>query len=299
MKSSSFTTQQKQDIQWHLKTFVESFTSQRRASEALDNCSEATIISMLNESKWSDVSDAMWLNVGKQIGAFKRRSKLVETQDFQTLTLYYSLAKEEGATFAITGGAGSGKTYAGKWYAEANRKRSVFYLECASYWNKKHFLGNLCQALGKNAAGLSIPEMMDTIVRELSRLNQPLIILDEIDKLSDNVLIFYITLYNELNGLCGFVLQSTNQMQKRMMKGLRSNKTGFQELFSRIGSKFIELHGSTPAEVREMCVENGINQEEDIRAIINEYQGDLRRVERQLLKHSAKQFRNKQKSLAA
>lgn len=299
MKQQSFTPQQKQDIQWHLKNYVSTFSSQRRASEALDNCSEATLISMLNESKWNDVSDAMWLNVGKQIGAFKRRSKLVETLDFQTLCLYYSLAKEEGATFAITGGAGSGKTYAGKWYAEAKRKQNVYYLECASYWNKKHFLGNLCQAIGKNAAGLSIPEMMETIVRELSRQHQPLIILDEIDKLSDNVLIFYITLYNELNGLCGFAMQSTNQMQKRMMKGLRTNKTGFQELFSRIGSRFIELKGTTPDEVREMCVENGITQEEEIRGIIHEYQGDLRRVERQLLKHSAKQFRNKKNSFAA
>jgi DNA transposition AAA+ family ATPase len=296
---SQFTTQQKQDIQWHLRNFVSSFSSQRQASNALDNCSEATIISMLNESKWNDVSDAMWLNVGKQVGAFKRRSQLVETQDFQTLTLYYSLAKEEGATFAITGQAGSGKSYAGKWYAEAKRKQNVYYLECAAYWNKKLFLSNLCQAIGKNAAGLSIPEMMETIVRELSRQHQPLIILDEIDKLSDNVLIFYITLYNELNGLCGFVMQSTNQMQKRMMKGLKTNKTGFQELFSRIGSRFIELHGSTPAEVREMCQVNGITQEEEVSAILNEYQGDLRRVERHLLKASAKKLRAQTKSLAA
>lgn len=293
------TENQKTDILRLLKNYVNTFPSQRKASESLDNCSEATVISMLNPAKWSDVSEAMWLNVGKQLGAFRRRSQMVETQDFQTLILYYSLAKEEGATFAVTGGAGSGKTYAGKWYAEANRKRNVYYLECAAYWNKKLFLSNLCQAIGKNAAGLSIAEMMETIVRELSRQHQPLIILDEIDKLSDNVLIFYITLYNELNGLCGFVMQSTNNMQKRMMKGLRTNKTGFQELFSRIGSKFIELHGTTPNEVREMCEVNGITQEEEIRAIINDYQGDLRRVERHLLKASAKKLRSHQKSLAA
>jgi hypothetical protein len=38
----------------------------------------------------------MWINVGKQVGAFKRKNKMVETADFSTLMLYYSLAKEEG-----------------------------------------------------------------------------------------------------------------------------------------------------------------------------------------------------------
>lgn len=299
MKQTIITEGQKTDIQFLLKNYVNTFPSQRKASESLDNCSEATVIAMLNQSKWHDVSESMWLNVGKQLGAFKRKSQLVETMDFQTLILYYSLAKEEGATFAIVGGAGFGKTYAGKFYSEANRKRNVYYLECAMYWNKKLFLSNLLQAIGKNANGLSIPEMMETIVRELSRQHQPLIILDEIDKLSDNVLAFFITLYNELNGLCGFVMQSTNHMQKRMLRGLRQNKTGFQEVFSRIGSRFIELKGTTPDEVRELCVENGVNQEEDIRAIINEYQGDLRRVERNILKHSAKTLFSKLKKAAA
>jgi Cdc6-like AAA superfamily ATPase len=296
---STMTDNQKQDIQWHLKQYVNTFASQRLASTSLENCSEATLIAMLDQSKWHQVSEAMWLNVGKQVGAFKRRSQLVETMDFQTLVLYFSLAKEEGATFAITGGAGFGKTYAAKWYAEANRKRNVYYLECAMYWNKKMFLGNLLKALGKSPEGFSIGEMMEMIVRELSRQHQPVIILDEIDKLSDNVLVFFITLYNELNSLCGFVMQSTNAMQKRMMKGLKKNTTGFQEVFSRVGSRFIELKGTTKQEVTELCQANGIDSEEEIATIVNEYHGDLRRVERNILKHSARKMIANMKKAAA
>lgn len=291
---NTITEQMKQDIQWHLKNYVNTFRSQNAAAMSLDNVSEATVISIL-QGKFALISEQMWLTVGKQVGAFKRKSKLVETMDFQTLVLYYSLAKEEGATFAITAGAGHGKTFSAKWYAEANRQKNVYYLECAMYWNKKQFLGNLLEAMGKSPAGLSIPDMMQVIVRTLSRQHQPLIILDEIDKLADNVLIFFITLYNELNSLCGFVMQSTNQMQKRMMRGLKKNATGYQEFFSRIGSKFIELNGTTPQEVRAICEENGLTNEEEIRAIIADYSGDLRRVERQLLKHAAKSFTAKLK----
>lgn len=294
---TSITDLQKSDIQFLLKKYVSSHQSQRAAANSLENVSEATIIA-IQQGKFSQISESMWLNVGKQLGAFKRKSQLVETLDFQTLVLYYSLAKEEGASFYVTGGAGFGKTYTAKFFAEANRSRNVFYLECAMYWNKKQFLGNLLQAMGKSGNGLSIGEMMEAIVRDLSRRHQPVIILDEFDKLPDVVMTFFITLYNELNSMCGFVMQSTNHMEKRLMRGLRTNKTGYQEFFSRIGSRFIQLKGTTPAEVKEMCIENGISSPEEIASIINEYNGDLRRVERNILKHTAKVLRNKIKTTA-
>lgn len=289
MKNEQISKRQREEIQHFLRQYVRSFSSQNKAAATLDNCSEATVINILKGGEaWKSVSEGMWINVGKQVGAFKRKSVKVETSDFNTLHLFYSLAKEEGATFYIIGGAGFGKTYAGQWYAKENRQNDVFYLECAMYWKKKDFLTNLIQALGKSSDGLAIGEMMALIVRTLSNRHKPVIILDECDKLSDSVLTFFITLYNELNTVCGFVMQSTNHMEKRMMKGLRTNKTGYQEFYSRIGRKFIELHGTTPDEVREMCLENGITKEEEIRTIINDYQGDLRRVERHLLRHNAK-----------
>jgi hypothetical protein len=83
---------------------------------------------------------------------------------------------------------------------------------------------------------------------------------------------------------------------KRVMRGLRTNKTGYQEFFSRIGGRFIELTGTTPEEVRELCNANGIRKEEEIRAIINDHKGDLRRVERHFLKASAKTIREQLKA---
>jgi DNA transposition AAA+ family ATPase len=292
---NTITDAKKQDIQFLLKQYVSSFPSQAKAASSLDNCSEATVIAIL-KGQFNQVSEQMWLNVGKQVGAFKTKTQLVETNDFNTLILYYSLAKEEGATFYLTGGAGFGKSFAAKAYTSANRTRNVYYLECAVYWNKKQFLGSVLQALGRSGNGLNVGDMMEAIVRELSRQHQPLLIFDEFDKLNDTVFTFFITLYNELNSLCGFIMQSTDQMQKRMLRGLRTNKTGYQEFFSRIGSKFIELSGSNKDEVREMCVANGITSEEEIRAIQNEHNGDLRRVERHFLKAAAKKLRNNLKA---
>lgn len=291
------TEQQKTEIKWHLTNYVACYPSQRQASQSLNDCSEATMIAILT-GKWESVSENMWRNVGSQIGVGKRSMTLIETVDFQTLVLYFSLAKEEGATFAIVGGAGYGKSATGKWFAANNRSNNVFYLECAEYWNKKMFLVNLLQTMGKHETGMNVGEMMEKIVHELRKQKRPLIILDEIDKLSDPVLKFFITLYNELNTTCGFVWTSTNAIEKRMRKGLNTNKSGYQEVFSRIGSRFIELRGTNPEEVREICKANGISSQEDINKIINECNGDLRRVERNFLKHRAKDIQKKLKSAA-
>ncbi len=292
------TQQQKKEIQWQLQKYIATFPSQKQAAASLADCSEATVINIYS-GKWDAIGEKMWISIAKQLGIGTRTSVPVETLDFNTLILYYSLAKEEGATFAMVGPAGSGKTFAGKWFAANHRGNNVYYLECAEYWNKKMFLGNLLQAMGRENTGASIGEMMEMIVRELRRQHQPLIILDEVDKLSDSVLSFFITLYNDLNNMCGFVWTSTNAIEKRMTRGRNINKRGYQELFSRIGSKFIALKGASPAEIREICEQNGITDPIQVGRIINDCEGDLRRVSRHLLKEKAKQLNLNRKNRAS
>lgn len=273
----------KKEIQATLRLYVQNHSSQRAAAEALNDVSEATVIQIMN-GNWDKIADKMWRNVAKQIGVGQRQMKLVETLDFQTMFLVFDTAKEEGATLAVVGNAGSGKTSVSKMYRQLHRQSNAFYIECREYWNKKTFLSKVLQEMGRSDAGMNAVEMMETIVREIRKMHQPLLIMDEIDKLPDPVLKFFITFYNELNGMCGFVWLSTNNIEKRMRKGLATNRNGYQELFSRIGSKFIHLTGANNKEIAMICRENGVTDPEDVNMIINECNGDLRRVERNFLK---------------
>lgn len=292
------TTANKSEIKWKLENYVAGFPSQRQAANSLsDVCSEATIINILSE-KWADISDRMWMNL---LNFMERKSvnvNLVETLNLQTLILYFSIAQENGATFAIIGGAGYGKSVSGKYYANTSRDRNVYYLECAEYWNKKMFLSNILKAMGQPSSGLNVGEMMEMIVTNLRRQKKPLIILDEVDKLTDPVLKFFITLYNELNGACGFVWTSTSNIEKRMTRGLNANKNGYQELLSRIGQRFIQLASASREEIFEICRANGITKEEDMARIANECNGDLRRVERNFLKQQIIKKRGSVKAAA-
>lgn len=284
------TTEQKQRIQSLLTDYVAGYPSQSHAAATLDGVSEATVVQVL-KNNWQLISDAMWRTIGRQVGWNEKQVELVETMNLQTLILYFDLAHEHGETFAIVGPAGSGKSHTGKWYARSMRGRHVYYLECAGYWNKKYFLQELLQAMGRDNTGMNVYEMMKDIVATLRRQEKPLIILDEVDKLSDPVLQFFITLYNELKGTCGFVWTSTDAIQKRINKGISAKRMGYNEIFSRLGRRFITLPGVSANEVRQLCLAHGIDSEEDIAMIRNDYEGDLRRIDRHYLKSEAKKKR--------
>jgi DNA transposition AAA+ family ATPase len=295
MQNQQITNELKKEIQTAVSIYVQSFPSQKAAAESLNDVSEAILIQVKN-NEWAKIADKMWRNIAKQLGVGKRKMVLVETLDFDTMILMFSTSKQEGATFAIMGQAGSGKTTVSKWYEDMNRLNNVFRLECAEYWNKKTFLQKLLQRMGKSFSGMNTIEMMEAVVREMRKLHQPLLILDEIDKLGDPVFKFFITLYNELNGECGFIWLSTDNIEKRMRKGLNTNRNGYQELWSRIGSRFIQLHGTTAKEVTAICKANNITDPEEVNMIINESNGDLRRVERNFLKKKLQQNRKNLKA---
>lgn len=275
------THQEKQTIQALLAEYVSRQTSQAQAARRLKNVSEATVINILKD-KWDNVSEEMWRNVGKQIGWNVADWKLAETRDMLTLMTYFSDAKTYGNVFAVCGPAGSGKTATAAWMAE--NSANVYHINCAEYWNRKLFLRKILQALGRDDSSYSTAEMMDEITDTLMKQDSPLLILDEADKLTDHVLYFFITLYNQLAGKCGIVLLATDFLEKRILRGNRLKKKGYAEIYSRIGRRFIALPGSNKKEVAAICGANGVEDTLAVNAIYNEYDGDLRRVKRMVHK---------------
>ncbi|MEG2791945.1 MAG: ATP-binding protein, partial [Odoribacter sp.] len=98
----------------------------------------------------------------------------------------------------------------------------------------------------------------------------------------------FITLYNQLEEHCGIVMCATDHLQKRIKRGLKLNKKGYKEIFSRIGRKFVELDGVCTSDVVSICIDNGITDKTTIKEIIEDCEWDLRRVKRKI--HALKQL---------
>ena len=67
--------------------------------------------------------------------------------------------------------------------------------------------------------------------------------------------------------ICGIILLATDHLEKRVKKGLRLNKKGYEEIHSRIGRKFIKLNGANINDITEICIANGVEDKAIIKDI--------------------------------
>lgn len=268
---------EKQSIADSLKEFADLKGSQNAAARSITGVSSATISQMLN-GQWELIRDEMWRNVAAQIGFDRRKWVVVRTRGFNRMTDILTDAQERALVMAVTGEAGCGKSESIKVFGKSHK--NVLHLSCSEYWNRKNFMSEMLSQLSISSAGYTVSEMMSDIISTLKKRENPLIILDEADKLSDQVLYFFISLYNHLEDDCGIILCATNFLEKRINKGVTANRKGYKEIYSRIGRKFIPIEQVNADDIEAVCKANGIGNEDAIEHIIDDCDYDLRRVRR-------------------
>lgn len=276
---------EKQQIKAKLSEFCVIKGGQNKASNAMRGVSAATVSQVIHDN-WELISDEMWRTIASQVGYDPRRWVVVETRGYKRMYGLLQDSQDNALVFAITGDAGCGKSEAIKSYASNNR--NVYNLSCSEYWNRKHFMTELLQSMGIDSTGCTVSEMMSDIILALKKRENPLIVLDEADKLSDQVLYFFISLYNKLEDHVGIILCATDYLEKRIKKGVRTNRKGYKEIYSRVGKKFIPIQVINSEDVAAVCIANGVDDVETINKIIDDCDNDLRRVKRRV--HAAKQL---------
>ena len=268
---------EKELIASRLREYCAAQGGQNKAANTLKGVSAATISKILN-GDWDTIAEGMWHNVSKQIGSSAEGWSLVGTSVYDELTELLECAQQDSQVMAIVGSAGCGKSATIRQYASSHEE--VTAIVCSEYQNRTSWLSAVMEAMGLDPRGLSVAEKIGQIVRRLKRADKPLLILDEADKMSDQVLYFFVTLYNELEGHCGVVLCATQYLDKRLVRGLRSGRKGYEEVYSRIGRQCIQLSVLSPEDISLVCVANGITGDRKVRKIADEAECDLRRVRR-------------------
>lgn len=277
---------EKQAIAAKLRAYVETKESQNAAAKSLRDVSAATVSQILNE-KWNLIADDMWRTVANQIGYDQHQWAVIETEGYARMTQVLTDAQRYDLVMAVVGDAGCGKSQAIKAYAAEHR--NVVALSCSEYWNRKEFLCEMLHSLGVDPGGNTIAEMMNEAIRQLKRREDVLIVLDEADKLADQVLHFFITIYNQLEDMVGIVLCATQYLKKRIERGATNNRKGYKEIYSRIGRKFIPMPVVNRGDIKAVCAANGVTDRSAIQEIIDDSDNDLRRVKRLVLAYKMSQ----------
>ena len=280
-------TETKEQIKNQLEKFVNQVGGQMAASKRLQGVSNATISNIIN-GKWENIGDAMWNSIANQFRGKSSEKWIVDTTTERMLkmTKHYNDAKDHAIVFCLIGAAGSGKTTPAKLFAD---QQGVFLVKCKEYLNRQSFLVELLESMGmKDCFGYTVHELMRKAIGVLNRSKNPVIILDEADKLTDQALCFFITIYNETEDKCGLIMQATDHLAKRIKRGVEQNKKGYKEIYSRIGRKFVDVPENSREELLRIVKLNGVADEGEAIRIVNDSDGDIRRIKRLVFAYNRK-----------
>ncbi|MBQ3804874.1 MAG: ATP-binding protein [Prevotella sp.] len=275
------TQKDKEQIRESLRVYVSKYPSQNKAVGSLKGTSAGTVSCILS-GKWENISDAMWRKVREQVSFVREQEwQIVETGAYQEITYALTDAQDSCNVTWVVGEAGSGKTTTAKVYADEHRE--VFYLQCSEDLHKGEFVREIARIIGIRGEGYTVRELWKEILARLIQMNAPLLIFDEADKLTESVFHYFISLYNKVEDKCGVVFLSTDYIKKRVRNGLRHEKPGYKEFYSRIGRKYFEIDDTTPNDVYAICTANGLTERKDIEEVLRDAEDsdyDLRRVKK-------------------
>ena len=172
-------------------------------------------------------------------------------------------AKNEKMWFAISNPAGSGKTGTLEDIYNQDTTGSIILVQ-AQEWTARQFVEELVRkTLGDKTLKGSykpIAELLQLIADYFNEqaFNNPVLLIDEADKLRPAAVRLLIPLFNKTEDRLGVVISGTENLKKEIRAGVRLSKKGYDEIESRIGRAYIELKGATEKEVYQICEANGI-----------------------------------------
>ncbi|MFS2436028.1 AAA family ATPase [Bacteroides uniformis] len=273
------TMKEKNAISERLRAYVAKYPSQTKAAGSLKGVSVGTVSNILN-GRFENISDEMFRNVASQVGGMGTPGwQIVETGAYQEITEVLSDAQRWRSVRWVTGEAGCGKSTTARVYLQDHKE--VFYILCSEDMKKGDFVREIARTVGIRTEGCNIREVWGLILDDVIQMDAPLLVFDEADKLTEPVFHYFISLYNKLEEKCGVVFLSTDYIVKRISNGLKYQKPGYKEFFSRIGRKFFTLEPTDQNDVYIICTANGLTSRQDIDVVMKEAATcdyDLRRV---------------------
>lgn len=242
--------------------------------------SNASVSNMI-AGKWTSISEAMWRKVENTL-RIDIEWNTAETANFVALTELLETAQADQLTVGISYDAGVGKSHSYKEYERY--KKNVIYVECKKYWTVKTYVKSLLNAAGLKAEGTT-EGMLIEFTEHVMGLEDPIIIIDQMDKLREGAFDLFMDIWNDLFRCSAFVVSGVPALKKRILRGAKNDKIGYRELHSRLHKSFLELNTIDLDDVRAVCLANGLTDEEEILLINNRCEGDLRVVRKDIKKY--------------
>lgn len=309
------TQQQKQEILDLIEVEKERLQSYRAVAKKC-GVSEATI-SQLRKGSYLGETDGILQQIGMTLGYDFNTEDwvIVPITNYQTVMQVLNDSRNESMFMAVANCAGSGKTATSTAYMTLNRKNAIYRVK-SKEWNAHAFLMQIAKEIGAElprSGYIKVNALIETISDQFNKIAaiKPHLIIDQGNSLRDSALRTIIHLFNECEDVLGLTILGSEALETEIKRGVRLNKTGYDELDSRLGRVYIHLTGATLHDCRKICSANGITDTElqkeifkscePIRKTVTDIDGqsitisvveDIRRIKRLIKSNRLKQKYN-------
>ena len=296
MTKLSLSTQQKEAIGQKLMDAYKSSGFESRAKYAVSLGITGSDLSNIENAKWKKndrlLSAQKWIRIAQRVGfefSPKQRWVTAPTMTYRMITKQLEMCRKEGLCAIFCDEAGIGKTHAVREFA--SQTTNAFYINGGAHPRKLSFIRALAQSVGINSDKQSTEQTLNDTITYLKALANPVIIIDEAGDLDNTTYLLLKHIYNELEFVCGMYMIGARGLKKRIDSAIRNRTNGFEEVFSRFGSRysavlpidikarreFIRIEAETVAET------NGLKNVEKLNKLLNA-ECDLRRIRREVIK---------------
>ena len=120
------------------------------------------------------------------------------------------------------------------------------------------------KTVGKADRYLTVEEMKAAVIAHFWGVSSrnPVLLIDEADKLKPASMAILIDLYNRTESFLGALLAGTEVLEETVKRGAARARKNMDEMDSRLGRQFIHLLGATRKDVRDICSANGVDDAE-------------------------------------
>lgn len=183
------------------------------------------------------VRDAQWLQWGNllDISFRERKWNTVETEVLVKIREEALFCKEYSKSRIMVDDNSIGKTFTGKYLART--VENTFYVDCSQCKTQQIFIRTLAKAIGVESDGRFI-DVKAALKQYLQILDKPLVILDEAGDLDYKAFLEIKELWNATEGMCGWYMMGADGLQAYIKRGIKNQRVGFREIFSRYGNKY-------------------------------------------------------------
>ncbi len=189
-----------------------------------------------------------------------------ELRNYKTIAQAVEDAQSDKLWLGVSSKAGGGKTGTLEDIFNRDMTGSIVFIQ-AEEWSARQFLTQIIvKTLGLTALKGKYKkndELLGIICDYFNEqaFNNPVLLIDEADKLKPAALRKLIPLFNKTEDRLGVVISGTENLKKEIKQGVRLAKKGYDEIDSRFGRDYISMKGATEKEVYAICSANGINDE--------------------------------------